>query len=769
MGTICKLAKTELQTLFYSLVAWLIIIIFTIQTAMVFTSALGMQLATQELGRPLWTITSGIFASPWGGVFPALQEYLYLYIPLLTMGLMSRELGSGSIKLLYSSPITNVQIILGKFLSMMIYGLVLVGIVFLFALFGAFTIKDFDFPVVLSGMLGFYLLICTYAAVGLFMSSLTPYQVVAAILTLTMLGVLNYVKTLWQDLDFVREITYWLSISGRANEFMLGLICSEDVLYFVIVTALFLSLAVIRLQACRQKMPWTRSLVKYLGVLCLACLLGYVSSRPRLMGYYDTSATKLNTLTPNSQEVISKLDGGLTITTYVNVLDERDLWTAMPSQIKRDQDRFRQYTRFKPEIKMKYVYYYDTLLNTGMSRNVVGRSTEESAKELMRVFDLDTSLFLSPEEIRSQIDLFPEKNRFVRLLERENGEKTFLRVFDDMQHHPGEAEITAAFKRIAMELPVVGFLSCNGARNINKIGDRDYSMFAYDKSFRYYLINQGFDVREIDLSSSISDDIDILVVSDLTTSLSDVQESMLDDYIQRGGDLMILTEPLTEPTRENEMSSLLSKFNVKMIPGMLVSGWEDYSPEVVISSPTKEGENMVYWFENMQKSGQVIVTPGVAGLYYDNHGDFTMIPLFETDTSVWNEIETVNFVEETPLVNMDEGESHGKFITGLALSRKVGDENQKIVILGDADCISNGVLSRNYKGIFANNYSIVMGSFYWMSDGEVPIDVRRPAPLDDRIYLSQAGQSIWKIIMIWVLPGIMVLFALLLWFRRRGR
>ena len=400
MGTICKLAKTELQTLFYSLVAWLIIIIFTIQTAMVFTSALGMQLATQELGRPLWTITSGIFASPWGGVFPALQEYLYLYIPLLTMGLMSRELGSGSIKLLYSSPITNVQIILGKFLSMMIYGLVLVGIVFLFALFGAFTIKDFDFPVVLSGMLGFYLLICTYAAVGLFMSSLTPYQVVAAILTLTMLGVLNYVKTLWQDLDFVREITYWLSISGRANEFMLGLICSEDVLYFVIVTALFLSLAVIRLQACRQKMPWTRSLVKYLGVLCLACLLGYVSSRPRLMGYYDTSATKLNTLTPNSQEVISKLDGGLTITTYVNVLDERDLWTAMPSQIKRDQDRFRQYTRFKPEIKMKYVYYYDTLLNTGMSRNVVGRSTEESAKELMRVFDLDTSLFLSPEEIR---------------------------------------------------------------------------------------------------------------------------------------------------------------------------------------------------------------------------------------------------------------------------------------------------------------------------------------------------------------------------------
>ena len=101
---------------------------------------------------------------------------MFLYIPLLTMGLMSREFGSGSIRLLYSSPVTNVQIILGKFLSMMIYGLVLVGIMLIFTLFGAFTIKDFDLPLVLTGLLGVYLLICAYAAVGLFMSSLTSYQ-----------------------------------------------------------------------------------------------------------------------------------------------------------------------------------------------------------------------------------------------------------------------------------------------------------------------------------------------------------------------------------------------------------------------------------------------------------------------------------------------------------------------------------------------------------------------------------------------------------------
>lgn len=85
------------------------------------------------------------------------------------------------------------------------------------------------------------------------MSSLTSYQVVAAIMTLVVLGLLSYVKNLWQEFELVREITYWLSISGRSGEFIRGLICSEDVIYFITVSALFLVLTVIRLQANRPE------------------------------------------------------------------------------------------------------------------------------------------------------------------------------------------------------------------------------------------------------------------------------------------------------------------------------------------------------------------------------------------------------------------------------------------------------------------------------------------------------------------------------------
>ena len=88
---------------------------------------------------------------------------------------------------------------------MMIYNLVLMCIFAVYLLFAAITIKSADIPLILSGMLGLYLLVCAYAAIGLFMSSITSYQVVAAMGTLAVLAVLNLVGDMWQDIDFVRD------------------------------------------------------------------------------------------------------------------------------------------------------------------------------------------------------------------------------------------------------------------------------------------------------------------------------------------------------------------------------------------------------------------------------------------------------------------------------------------------------------------------------------------------------------------------------------
>ena len=219
MKTTYRIAIAELRSLFCSPVAWLILVIFAVQVGVAFGNAFDRQVQGQALGYTLWDVTASIFTG-WMGIFPGFLRNLYLYIPLLTMGLMSREYSSGSIKLLFSSPVTDSQIIFGKYLSVLIYNLVLILPLLVVGVFCGITITNADLGLLFTGILGIYLLICAYGAIGLFMSSITSYQVVAAMGTLAVLAALNYVGEVGQDYAFVRDVTYWLSISGRADEFI---------------------------------------------------------------------------------------------------------------------------------------------------------------------------------------------------------------------------------------------------------------------------------------------------------------------------------------------------------------------------------------------------------------------------------------------------------------------------------------------------------------------------------------------------------------------
>lgn len=260
MKMILKIARKELQLLFYSPVAWVLLILFVVQTAMMFSGKYIDFLKRNEFEGGVIHFSASVLTFIFGGLWPMVSGYLYYYIPLLTMGLVSRELSSGSIKLLYSSPLTNSQIILGKYAAMVIYALVMCFILLLYVVVAGITILNFEWAAILTGLLGLFLLTCTYAAVGIFISSLTTYQFVAAVGTFLSLMFLSYVGTWWQEYDLIRDITYWLSINGRAFTFISGMICSEDVLYFPLVIVLFLSLTIIRLNAVRQRVPFFKTL-----------------------------------------------------------------------------------------------------------------------------------------------------------------------------------------------------------------------------------------------------------------------------------------------------------------------------------------------------------------------------------------------------------------------------------------------------------------------------------------------------------------------------
>lgn len=161
------------------------------------------------------------------------------------------------------------------------------------------------------------------------------------------------------------------------------MICSEDLLYFFLIIALFLTLSILKLRAGRSKVSPAKTWGTYSAVVVVALLIGYVSTLPSMKLYYDATATERNTLTQVSRDIMKQMDGKLKITSYVNLLDD-NYAIGLPSQLKYDRERFERYIRFKPDLEMDYVYYYDEA-NSQLDFRLEGCNTIEERAEKCQI------------------------------------------------------------------------------------------------------------------------------------------------------------------------------------------------------------------------------------------------------------------------------------------------------------------------------------------------------------------------------------------------
>ncbi|HEY0272569.1 MAG TPA: ABC transporter permease subunit, partial [Chitinophaga sp.] len=449
MRTICKVAFTELRTLFYSPVAWLLLVAFFIQCGLAYFDAVKLFADIQQRGgeelKYLGNLTYQVFSNPAAvsSVLPAVTKNLYLYLPLLTMGLLSREVSSGTIKLLYSSPVKASQVVLGKYLSMMILGALFVVIAGFFMLSGMLHIRHADGGFLWPSLIGVYLLVCAYSAIGLFMSSLTTYQIVAAAGSFVIFGLLRYVGNIWQGYNLLGDIAYFLSVNGRTQNFFSGLISSRDIIYFGVIICMFLGFTICYITSQRTPARAFTKAGKYVLTLLAGVVIIYASSQPALSFYYDATRTKVNTLTPNAQKVMAGLKGApLEIISYNNVLAS-DAFYGHPQFVKRVMANWDRYVRFKPDIQLRMINYYDEPLDNPynpFSKQYPSKTLQQVANQVALTFGVYPSDFVSPEQLHKTIDLTPEMNRFVMLL-RWKDKSTFLRVYNDIERWPSETEV----------------------------------------------------------------------------------------------------------------------------------------------------------------------------------------------------------------------------------------------------------------------------------------------------------------------------------------
>lgn len=767
MRKILKIAKLELSILFYSPVAWLVLAIFMIQCGLSFLDNLQNINTSLGLGYQTNPITGTLFGGDYG-LFTVIQSNLYLYLPILTMGLMSRETSSGSIKLLLSSPVKLSEIILGKYLAIIGYGLMLIVILAIFGTIGAFSIPEADTGRILSGLFGLYMLICTYAAIGLFMSCLTTYQVVAAISTLAVFAVLRFIGTVGQDIDFVRDLTYYLSISGRTDKMIAGLVTTRDLIYYLIIIASFLSLCILRLKSERELKPWTVKTGRYVGLICAALLLVYVSSRPVMIGYLDATSAKSLTLTKNSQEITRQIKGELKVVTYVNMLAPV-VWNLLPVSRNGDLSRLEQFKRFMPGMTVSYQYYYEKPLDSNFADyrhnpNLKGiTNTDKIAAQMATNMDINGKLFMPSNKLDNLSELKSEGFLCVRKLEY-NGKSTYVRFFiglGEASPYAGEAEFMAAVKRLLVKAPKVVFLTSENERSIADQSDRGYAMAVSTKTRRNALINQGFDVDTVNLNrSEIAADADLLVLADPTLTFSMAAKQKLLTYLQKGGNMLVTADP----ERTEILNPLLQSMGVQLKPGTLVRTDRKFTPNFITPLVDQQSKELDSNLNRLSRYGIGVAMQGAAALQYTAQEGFKAYPVLTSAQTGWIKIKPIDPTISDLKYSVAEGDQQGSFPVAMGLIRKLNNKEQRILVSGDADFMSNGELSRGKRG---ENEYYMQGVFRWLTNGQFPVDVTRPDPKDMTLTATREQITVMKYICRGFIPALIAIFGAIVLFKRR--
>jgi ABC-2 type transport system permease protein len=245
---IATIAAKELKSLFASPIAWVQLALLQFVFAWLLLVGLDnfQDLQPQLANLPDAPGVTSIAIAP---MYGSAAIVLLLAVPLLAMRLIAEERRNATMVFLTSAPVGIVQIVLGKWLGLLAF--VLASVVLMTITAASLSVGGpLDWGLIGANVLGVVLLAAAFCAIGLYMSALTSYPVVAAISTFAVLLLLWIVNLGTSD---PASPLHTLSLLRHYERFAKGTVHTGDLAWFVLVTALFLALAVRRLDADRLR------------------------------------------------------------------------------------------------------------------------------------------------------------------------------------------------------------------------------------------------------------------------------------------------------------------------------------------------------------------------------------------------------------------------------------------------------------------------------------------------------------------------------------
>jgi ABC-2 type transport system permease protein len=695
---------------------------------------------------------------------------LYLYLPLITIALISRETSSNTIKLLYSSPIKISEIVIGKFTGMLgflfsCFVLILFPVVAL-----SFSLSNPDYGHIFTSLVTLFLVMSLFAAIGLF---------IAAIITFVILAFITKASRYWQNIDALRDITFYLDLENKSRKLFDGIINLRDISYFLVLIGCFLSFSIIRLKSATISISLLGKAIRYFVVIIIGFAIALITSNPFVNVYADSTRDDLETIVPATQEMLAKLDKGpLEITVFVNIVNEQvDEYGYWQRDMKRNADRdWEKIIRFKPDTKVKYVYYYDLDSSNSLFKMHRKLTLKQIATRVADVNSFDIDDALSPEEINKIVDVKKQEYRIFYQLSYQ-GEKTILRPFDDPDpvngRFPGDEHFIVAFNQLlGSKLPRVLCLTDEFERSTFTKQLRDYQYFTTDIGFSKSLNNRGFDVDTLSLKTDdIPTDIAALVIADPRINFTSASLAKIKKYIASGGNLLINAEP----DRKEVIQPLLDELGISIRPGILIQPSEKYSSDRIFNRLSDTAQRISTHFQRVIKDrvrvyGDTVfpvIMDGAGTLAFTQQNGFEYFPLMTTDQSTtWNRLAPIledSLQEQIPKRIDDE---NGSFVTALLVKRKINGKEQRIIVASDADYLTRPL---GHWRLNSLNFDFSLWFFNYFSYGQYPPVIVWPQAIDNKFKITLADVTTQRIIIYYMVPAMLVIIGSIVLIRRKRK
>lgn len=683
-------------------------------------------------------------------LFNLLPWFLIIMVSAVTMGSIAKEKSEGTIELVLTHPIRELDLVLGKILGAQFF--VFLAILFSIPLAVLFNqYGNFDWGVYIGQLIASFLISGALVSMGVFVSTLFSSQIATLLVTigLSFIFILSGSEIVTVSLPFsVGAVLERISLITHFTSLARGVLDLYDILYFILFSVIFISLA--QLQLLKNKYGDSKG--KYSGLqIFILSIVGAAFVSLSLNSFIplrvDLTQGNFYTLSNSTKKVLSGLEDRVNVTLYVS--------EKIPAQ-------------YNPILRETKYILNDYKINSGDKLNIQikdpSKSTEVEQEALEAGVQKVQFNVIGQEELQL-------KTGYLGLVisSGENSESIpFLQTTNDLEY-----ELTTLIRQVSLKSKkTVAFLTGHGEKNLFE----NYQILGQE-------LSKQFIVRNFTISEEepiVEDTIHALIISNPTEEISEQDKNAIKEFSQKGGGIIFMVDRYVVNSDLSVLPNTSNVFDlIKELYAVSVDNNMIYDLRNNNRINLQEGfvnyvVNYPFWLRTAVKSEnnpigmkiENISMPWVSTVSYDqnisqdlfNYKDLILASEFSGSMA---ENINVNPNQEFPSANL--GERSVGVLIEPGTSGTSGLDVGKAIVIGDSELLLDSFLQRSPE-----NLSFGLSTISWIAGDDTLADIKLRKDVFSRFLFSnetQPGQI--KIISFGLSIVIPLIIGLVRFIRRR--